>query len=330
MIDQVRIAFTALQAQTPQGDDLSVLPVADVEHVFVGIDGRSRQHLLLRTDSGTPPVTDVVTLGVTTRTLIIGGLQTQLLDVVCLLPSLAEVFDHFVVAVIERLLATKASANDAIEAVLQHWRQFLIAASGPPGRDKLATLLGELMVVADVVAASGTPGIGYWVGPSGARHDIRTGATAIEVKTTRSHTGYRITIHGEDQLLPPPQGALYLHLVRLEAVHGSGQSVASVVDGLLAAGVSAEKLFEALTNAGLHVADLAATADVTFEVMERITVPVDDRVPRIVPASFVDGKRPAGVIDVSYVIDLGDVVDRALSRAAYTDVLKTIGSGRAA
>lgn len=331
MIDDVRIAFTALQAQTPpQGRALSVLPIAHIDGVFVGVDEQSRPHLLLRTDNSTPPLTDVATLEVTTRSLIIGGLQAELLDVVCLLPSLAEVFDYFVVAVIERVSAIHESANQAIEAVLQHWRQFLIAASGPPGRDKLATLLGELLMVADVVSTSGKAGIGYWLGPYGSRHDIRTGATAIEVKTTRSHTGYRITIHGEDQLQPPQDGTLYLHLVRLEAVHGRGQSVASVVDGLLAAGVSAEKLFDALSSAGLHVADLAATAEVTFDVLERVTLIVDDQMPRIVPTSFAGGKRPAGVVDVSYVIDVGDAVGGALSPAAYVDLMMTIGSGQAA
>ena len=119
---------------------------------------------------------------------------------------MAEVFDHFVVSVIERLSATDESAVRAVETVLQRWRQFLIAPSGPPGRDRLAEILSELLVVSDAVHASGVPRIGFWVGPFGARHDMRCGSTAVEVKTTRSHTGHRVTIHGEDQLLASEQG----------------------------------------------------------------------------------------------------------------------------
>jgi hypothetical protein len=135
----------------------------------------------------------------------------------------AEVFDHFVVSVIERLSATDESAVRAVETVLQRWRQFLIAPSGPPGRDRLAEILSELLVVSDAVHASGVPRIGFWVGPFGAHHDMRCGSVAVEVKTTRSHTGHRVTIHGEDQLLAPEQGFPY----DLEYVCGRTTSAAA-------------------------------------------------------------------------------------------------------
>lgn len=115
------------------------------------------------------------------RSLFIAGIHTHVLDVVCLLASVAEVFDHFVVSVIERLSATDESAVRAVETVLQRWRQFLIAPSGPPGRNRLAEILSELLVVSDAVQASGVPRIGFWVGPFGARHDMRCGSTAVEV-----------------------------------------------------------------------------------------------------------------------------------------------------
>jgi hypothetical protein len=77
----------------------------------------------------------------------------------------------------------------------------------------------------------------------------------------------------------------------------------------------------------LNIADLAATADVTFEVRERVTLPVDDRTPRIVPATFIGGKRPVGVLDMSYVIDVAGLLDCALSAETYIDLMRTIGSG---
>ncbi|PQM45150.1 hypothetical protein C1Y40_04691 [Mycobacterium talmoniae] len=330
MIDEVRIAFTALRAQQrPQGHDLAVLPIDSVDGVFVGIDEQSQQHLLLHSVSGAAPVTEVATLAVTMRNLVIAGIETTVLDVVCLLESLVEVFDHFVVAVIERV-SHNEDADVAVETVLRRWRQFLVASAQQPRREKLAAILGELLVVADAVHASGVPGIEFWVGPFGSRHDIRRDGTAIEVKTTRSHTGHRVTIHGEDQLLGPQGGALYLHLVRLEEVHGGGRSVTSLVDELLAAGVSAERLFEALTAAGLNVVDLPAIAEVTFDVRERLTLLVDDHTPRIVPASFAGGQRPIGVVDLTYVIDLNSQLDRALGDASYEKLMRTIGSGHAA
>ena len=89
---------------------------------------------------------------------------------------MAEVLDHFVVSVIERLSATDESAI-TVETVLQRWREFVIAPSGPTGRDRLAEILSKLLDVSDAVHASEVPRIGFWVGPFGARHDMRCGST---------------------------------------------------------------------------------------------------------------------------------------------------------
>lgn len=328
MIDDVRIAFTALRSQKPpSGTDLTILQVSAVAGVYVGLDEQSRQHLLLARENDTAPTTDIATIAVSTRNLIINGVNNDLVDVVCLFPSLAEVFDYFIVAVIERHQRVDETPTEAMEAVLQEWRQFLTASPGPPGHDKIATLIGELLVAVDAVDVGGATAFSSWIGPSGARHDFRQGSSAIEVKTTRSHTGYRITVHGEDQLMSPDDGRLFVHLVRLEFVPGSGHSVVSLVNYLISKGISAERLFLALANSKMLATDLPTTADVTFEVRERLTLPVDDQMPRIVPNSFVSGKRPAGVLDLSYVVDLESQLDRALTAAAYSDLLEAMGSG---
>jgi hypothetical protein len=100
-----------------------------------------------------------------------------------------------------------------------------------------------------------------------------------------------------------------------------------VVDELLSAGVSAEALFSALNATGIPVTELAATARVAFAVRERLTIPVDDETPRIVPASFVAGVRPVGVVDISYVIDLDHSLARALDDDAYAVLVAALGAG---
>ncbi|MGE2689081.1 PD-(D/E)XK motif protein [Mycolicibacterium pulveris] len=330
MINDVRMAFTALRSQTPpMGTDLTVLPIAAEAGFYVGLDGQSRQHLLLARGSEAAPITDIATLAVSTRELLINGVQKDLIDVICLFPSLADVFDYFIVAVIERLQRDGGTPADAVGAVLQAWRQFLTASPGPPGHDKIANLIGELLVVVDAIDIGGASAFDSWVGPSGARHDFRHGSSAIEVKTTKSHTGYRITVHGEDQLMPPDDGRLFLHLVRLERVPGSGHSVASLVNHLLSSGISTDKVFRALADSKILATDLPATAEVTFEVRERLTLPVDDQIPRIVPTTFVGGKRPVGVLDLSYVVDLESRLDGALTAADYSDLVEAMGSGSA-
>jgi len=75
----------------------------------------------------------IVIRGDDARSLFIAGIHTHVLDVVCLVASVAEVFDHFVVSVNERLSATDESAVRAVETVLLRWRQLLIAPPARPG-----------------------------------------------------------------------------------------------------------------------------------------------------------------------------------------------------
>jgi hypothetical protein len=324
LIDDVRVALTALRSRSvPAAGDLSVVAVAAREDAFVGLDDARRSHLLLRLAgaSEAPPTTDVAALQITVRPLFVDGTSSPYLDVTCLFDSVTEVFEHFIAAVLDRMSVAGDEPGGALRGVLEKWRQFLVPAGGPPGRDKLAAALGELLVVRDLASIDASRAIQAWVGPFGSRHDFRRANTALEIKTTQAHTSRRVTIHGEDQLEQPEEGTLYLHLVRLEQVASSGESVASVADELFARGVAVDAVFDALAGVGVPPAELAATAEIRFDVRERLTVPVDDATPRIIPASFAGGSRPVGIVDLSYVIDLDHVLGRALADDAYQSLL---------
>ena len=168
----------------------------------------------------------------------------------CLFESVAEVFDHFIVAVLDRLKQAPSAPVAALAEVLGRWKQFLVPSQGPPGREKLATVFGELLVLLDIVRVDAAKRIDSWLGPFGGRHDIRRGVTAVEVKTTRAHTSRRVTINGEDQLEAPDGGTLHLHFVRLEEVPSGGRSVASIVDDLLSEGVPAERVVRCAQRRG--------------------------------------------------------------------------------
>lgn len=328
MIDEVRLAYAALATHGKAAHGgLVTLAVDSVDGAWVAMDEHSRQHLLLQTEAEIEVDPGVTTLAVSTRPLRIAGRNIHVLDIVCLFASLSEVFDHFGAAVIQRMAVAADEPADAVKSVLASWKSFLVPPSGPPGLDTIAATLGELVVVRDAVKNSGLVDIGFWSGPFGQRHDLRGGVTAVEVKTTRAHTGYRVTIHGEDQLLPPDGGQLYLHFVRLEAVHGGPLRLTALVDELLEAGVSAEQLFRALTANGVPAVDLPATDKTTFDLLERMTLPVDAQTPRIVPASFSGGQRPQGVVDISYVVDLSHIADRALGEDEYKAVTRTVAAG---
>ena len=327
MIDAVRVALTAVRARGgPAPGDLSVVRLPEVAGVFLGVDDLRRPHLLLKVgDVNTLlPEPDVAALEIAIRPLSLSGSVERLIDVTCVVEAVADVFEHFAAAVADRVQANPEEPVQDLVGVLEKWRQFLVPAKGPLGRGKLAEVFGEILVLRDVLAADPRRRIDCWVAPYGGRHDFRRGRTAVEVKTTRAHSSREVVIHGEDQLEIPPGGSLHLHFVRIEEVPGDGETVNSIVDELLSLGTATERLFESLDAAGLPLSELAATTDVSFQVRERLTVPVDNATPRIIPASFVGGTKPVGVGDLSYVINLDHVLDRALDPAAYRKLVSEL------
>lgn len=314
MIDTIRLALSALRdAGLPTGDGLRVLRVPDQPEVLLGIDADGRPHVLLAATQADPPVSGISTVEIDTRVLTVDGDDRTLVDVACVFESVAEVFDHFIAAIAERHRAgLDGSPEETVGHVLEAWRRFLTPEAAPPGRDRLAAVFGELSVLTDVVRHDPDRRVDCWVGPFSARHDLRRGAHAIEVKTTRAHTSRVVSIHGEDQLVEPDDGSLHLHLIRLEETPDAGASVTTLVEGLLTNGAPVEALFDALAAAGVPPAELASVDGVRFAVRERATFPVDDGMPRIVPGSFSNRTRPLGVVDLTYRIDLDHCLERVL------------------
>src|SRR3954451_17771140 len=144
MIDDVRAALTALRARgLPKPGDLVVIELESADGAFLAVDDQGRPHLLLSLDGTAArqaPASNVATLEIGLRELVIGRERLTLLDVTCLFESLAEVFDHFIVAVLEGLGRDRRSPVGATDEVLEKWKLFLLPAGGPPGREKLAAV----------------------------------------------------------------------------------------------------------------------------------------------------------------------------------------------
>ena len=328
MIDDVRLTFGALRdAGRPHGDDLAVRALLAGRHdVLLGLDSAGNPHLLIASDEAEPRTSGAAAIVVARHRLEVAGSPATYVDVYCVVDPLAEIFDHLIVAVLDRLERTQDEPSVAVADVIEEWKRLLAAAGAPPGRDRLVAIFGELVVLLDVIRADAAHRMDAWVGPHGGRHDIRRGSIAIEVKTTRAHTARVVTIHGEDQLLEPDGGTLHLHMVRVEEVPGSGRSVPAVVDELIAAGAPPHDVFGAVEAAGLSPADYPMAGEIRFDVRERFTVPIDKDSPRIIASTFVGGQRPAGVVDLTYRLDLDHFGDRALSPAGYEALIATIAT----
>ena len=219
-------------------------------------------------------------------------------------PPLRDVFDHFLAALVEawERAPERHPAATAL-VVLARWRALFRPSRDILGPGELASLLAELMVLAEILERDPARSVGVWVGPTGARHDFRRGAEAIEVKSTLSHTAREAGINGIDQLEEPAGGSLTLAWYRLERAEDGPLSVFGLVDRLLAAGAPAGELYALLEQAGSPPALREAHDAVRFDLRECRFFAVEEDFPRIVPQSFPAGV-PEGVDDLRYRIAL--------------------------
>ena len=286
------------------------------------------EHLILEVTDGDGVPDSIDAVGVQLRELSVGGSIRRLLDVACRVRPLTDVFEHFAAAVIDHLVRHPSSPSAAVSTVLNTWRRFLHVSAGLQlGRDALAGLFGELLVLLDLTRTGPTAGVAAWAGADRARHDFRTADTAVEVKTTLADTGAVVAVHGLNQLDEPNGGSLHLHFVRLELVAGAGQAVADLVEEILAAGAPPAELYASLDNFGLPVDQIGATSRTTFVVRERATMKVGGGFPRLVPADLSTGQLMPGVTDVAYRINLSHSLPGRIDDTQYRELLAGITAG---
>ena len=327
-IDHVRLGWAALAASGRVGDAefaITRLPVtARGEPILLALDAASGQHLLVPTEHG-PEDASAVAVQLRNRTLVLEGTTQAFADIVCPDPALRDAYDHLLAAMLEAVARKPDDPRGACLDTLGKWRHLLrSAADSGASTTKLAGLVGELLVVKEIVAADPGRRIDVWAGPTGGRHDLRRGTTALEVKTTLSHTERRTTVHGIDQL-EPPAGNLSLVLTRLEPVADGPLNVVDLAEDIIGLGAPARDVYERMTRSGSPAGSAEHHRAVTFALREQLWYAVDNGFPRLTKASLIDGTLPDGVKDVTYDIDLDGVP--GLSPSQTTAIVDALAKG---
>lgn len=319
LVDQIRLGWVVLsEAGAPGAGDVRTHPLAGPWSLGLGAGGTP---CLVTATTERGPEEREGAITVTNRELDTGDGRGTFVVVECAEPSLRDVFDHFVAAVVEaRKRDTDRHPAAIALAVLARWRALLRSSGRALGPGELAGLLAELLVLAEIVELDPRRSLEVWAGPGGARHDLRRGTTAIEVKATLSHTAREAGINGIDQLEPPAGGSLTIAWHRLERVEDGPLSVFGVAERIIAAGALPERLYSLLEQAGSPPSLREAHDAVRFDLRERAFFTVDDGFPRIVPGSFPAG-TPSGVDDLRYVVSL-PAAGSGLSRAEIEQLLQ--------
>lgn len=315
-------------ATTPPKSGLVVAPTGDhvsAGEVLVGLDHENRRHLLIPLLPGEAARTDSRGRGVHIGRLIHGS--TTYLTVFCLLPELYQVFTQFCRELITTLADATSPAKDAA-AALDRWRALFSDAErrGLISDGALTGLLGELLIVEQLLAAGAPGDLRFWVGPFKEIHDVRSASHAVEVKATLIREGRIVSISSIDQLQAPPGADLFLVHIRLDRDPG-GFSLRDLVDRVVGAGAHRGQVNRRLSEAGIGTGDLAPYADRKFKLADTRMYDVDgDAFPRLLRTSFTGGDIPPGILRISYSIDLTNAPPNPLSDEATRAVLAALAT----
>lgn len=283
---------------------VGVVPQGDI---LAAIDANGLPHLLIPLQKQCPVIEDRRSRGVHIRRHVLEderGSAARYIDIVCLAAHLTPIF---CVVAEEMMMAVRSSPADAsakCRDILQRWRELLNKDRTPLLSDSAVIgLFGELLVVQRLV--EGNSGVlSCWRGPLGERHDFRSPAVALEVKSTIARYGRFAEVNGHDQLEPPCQCSLYLEFLRLEQSQVDGQTLPELIASIHANGVDAAQFFELLSAAGYDPSHAEQYGSKRFRVVEDLLYEVTSAFPAITTSSFVAGSLPPGVVSIRYTIDL--------------------------
>lgn len=291
--------------------------------VRAAVDRAGGHHLLVPVKPGETVQEDLRSAHVRLErhVLEIQGRRTVFLDVGCSREDLHEVFDDALAAMLEQIVRTPNTAVAACIRAWEDWRRLLQGRAEVLGDNALRGLFAELVVLERILAGKPTISVPrVWTGPDRAPHDFSLGEDALEVKALGPR-GSSVTIHGLGQLEEPPEGRLFLVLVRLESDEKTGRTLPELVDRVRAAAEDTAGLAAQSAKAGYFDHHADAYRDRRFVVTQTVALPVSNTFPRVVASSLTTGVPPE-LEEISYTLDLASRLPEAISDIEFDEVVR--------
>jgi hypothetical protein len=235
----------------------------------------------------------------------------NLLNLTCSEQSMFREAYLFFTAVIDRVLKEGEDAGAAFASELKDL-EALIDTGEVLSMEKQIGLVGELMVLEQLIAAGGPAIISAWTGHLRESHDFRLGGHEFEVKTT---TGRRRIhrINGLTQAVPSPDAKLsFISILLATAGPEEGATLpghVKILQDLLAHDQAAlSSLVDGLAASGYRAADAPAYGRAWKLRFPMAVVSVDAAFPAISGANLAPamGHCFARLEDISYVVNLDE------------------------
>jgi hypothetical protein len=245
------------------------------------------------------------------RELLHDGRTRFYLDIYCTRHVLNGVFSRLAEELLRETERPIPDAGRRCTELLEGWRSLFSSGAGEFGRLQAIGLLGELWVL-HRLALIDVASLDTWTGPLGGVHDFRNGDSAIEVKTSVRTHGRFHSISSVEQLAPPSNGKLGFFSLRLESVPSGTVSIAGLLKKIRATGVLSSALSMRLDEINFVEGNQPEFEDERYEMREARFFEVGADFPRIIPAIFPHSRLPAGVLSISYDIDLSGELPRPM------------------
>lgn len=214
---------------------------------IIAMDEHGRFHLLVQLPEGAERFTLETSDVLSCHWETLEG--REWLDVTCMSSRMLPTFTSLVGEMLDRAELSDRAAIEELRQVLDSWRSALARAQAEASREVQSGFFGELLVALEIARLSPAAVDRVWKGPDRELHDFAD-RDAVEVKTYRTMGAPIVTIHGVDQLDPPPGGDLHLISYRVQE-DPSGRTVQDLADELERAGVPGAFVSSAFDAVGL-------------------------------------------------------------------------------
>lgn len=306
----------------PSGTELATQTIGDVEGrpLLLAVDAHGCRHLLVETQKKVRSDLRSRALKVAGRTLVIDGDNRVFVDLWCSDLNLGNLFERVVDDILGRL-TDGADPNTVCHMALEDWRDLLHAARAGTSLEDAIGLIGELEILGWLAdATSPADALASWWGPERHVHDFYSQSNkAVEVKTTQTLDGNRVTISNLDQLDP-----LHLKLLWLAVVHVRPDTTAPSLDDrirkLIGAGINERELVAKVADSG-HVFDVPTTIDTRFGIRTVRLWQVGETFPGLRRSGLTDHILK-GVSNVRFELNLdtaGDSLNESQIRTVFDE-----------
>ncbi|SMY11416.1 PD-(D/E)XK motif protein [Brevibacterium jeotgali] len=220
--------------------------------------------------------------------------------VTCRDSRLDDVFIAFMDDVTSQL--GERSAVDVLLNSAAEWRNLLRVVKHGLSDSAAAGLYGELRFLEELVHHCGAQVIETWQRDGQDVHDFIADRIRVEVKTSSFQNRQAVSIHGLKQLEVPVTAPLILAVAEIEK-HGDGETIDSVVDRILDAGVPIDSFSQKLEAAGFVRGMSSLDDGLTFSLVSWRYWEIARQSP-VLSTHTVGSEVATAISDVQYTLNL--------------------------